>query len=145
VFACLQTAQDSLVKTTTLNPRRASWGMRAAAPVDSIVVGEAIVVILVLVIFIIVITVVIVVVSRNAAAEEGVSGAIPPLSLLLSSAVGVAAVAVALSLIPWPLNVRRSIIVPSHPDRFAAPFPYHRHRPPVCAPPLPSFAASRPS
>ncbi len=119
------------MKTTTLNLQRARWGTRTTALVDSIIVGEAIVVVVVVVI--VLIAVFVVAVSRDVVAEDGASGAVPPLSPLLSSAAVVAVAA--LYLIPRPLNVRRSIIVPSHPDRFATPFPYHHHRPPVHAPP----------
>ncbi len=108
------------MKTTTSNPRRARWGTRTVAPVDSIVAGEVINVLVVIVV-IIVIAVVVVVVSRDMAAEDGVSGA------------GVAVAA--LYLIPWLMNVECSIITPSHPDRFGTPFPYHHHRPPVPTPP----------
>jgi hypothetical protein len=72
----LRTAQDSLVKTTTSNPRGERWGTRTAAPVNSIVTGEAIVILVVLVV-IVIIAVVVVVISRNMAAEDGVSGAFP--------------------------------------------------------------------
>ncbi len=113
--------------TTTSNPRRARWDRRTAAPINSIVAGEAIVAVVVVVI--VVIAVVDVVVSRNVAGEDGVSGAVPPLSSLLSSA----AAQVALYLIPRPLIVRHSIIALSHPDRFAMPF---HHRPPVHTPPI---------
>ena len=52
----------------------APWGTRlVAAPVDSIVMGDAMVVVIV------VIVVVLVVISRNVAAEGGVGVAIPPL------------------------------------------------------------------
>ena len=128
--ACLQTAQDCSAKTMTLNPRRARWGTRTATPVDSIVAGKAIVVVVVIVV-IVVIAVVAVVASRDVAAEDGVSGAVPPLSSLLSSAAAEAA----LYLIPRLLNVRHLIITLSHPDRFVRPFPHHHHRPPVRAPP----------
>jgi hypothetical protein len=42
--------QDSLVKMMTSNPRGARWGTRTAAPVDSIVAGEAIFVLVVIVV-----------------------------------------------------------------------------------------------
>ena len=99
------------------NLQWARWGTRTTAPIYKIVVGKAIV--------IIIIVVVIDVVSRIATAEYGVDGAVAPLSSLA---------AVALSLIPL-LNVRCLIVAPSHPDRFAAPVPYHHHCPPVCAHP----------
>ncbi len=76
-------------------PRRARWGTRTAPPFDSIVAGKAIVVVVVVVI-IVVITVVVVVVSRDMAVEDGVSGAVPPMWLLLS----LTAVVAALYLIP---------------------------------------------
>jgi hypothetical protein len=94
----------------TSNPRWVRWGTRNAAPVDSIVGGEAIVIVVIIVV-IVVIASVAVVVSRDVGTEDGVSGAVPPLSSLLSSA----AVAMALYLILRPLNVRHSIITPSHP------------------------------
>ena len=103
--------------------------MRTAAPVNSIITGEAIVA--VVVVIIVVITIVVVVVSRDVAVEDGISEALPPLSSLLSSA----AAAAALYLIPRPLNVHSSIITPSHPVHFAMPFPYHHQRPPICTPP----------
>jgi len=115
-------------------------GHETATPVNLIVTCEAIFV--VVIVIVIVIAVVVVIDSHDVAAEDGVSGAVPPLSSLLS----LAAAAAALYLIPRPLNVHRSIIEPSHPDRrFVVPFPYHHHHPPVRPPlPLPSFATSRP-
>ena len=98
------------------NSRRARWGTRTAAPIDSIIAEEAIVVTI--------IVVVIVIVSRIGAAEDGVGVAVAPLA---SSAAAV------LSLIPL-LNVRRSIVAPSHITVIVLP---------SVPTPLPFVAASR--
>ena len=94
--------------TTSSKLRQARWGTRTTAPIDSIVAGKAI-----FVVIIVVVVAVVVVVSREAAVEDGVGGAVTPMSSLAAAA---------LSLIPL-LNVRRSIVAPSHSDRFAAPVP----------------------
>ena len=100
----------------------APWGTwLVAAPVDSIIMGDAIVIAIIIVIAV-------VVVSRNVAAEGGVGVATPPLLSSLSTSAAVVALFV-------PLNVHRS--TSHHPTLTlcgARPVNHH-HCPPVCAPP----------
>ena len=86
------------------------------APIDSILTDKAII--------IVIIVVVVVVISHIAAAEDGVGAAVTPLSSLAAAA---------LSLISL-LNLRRSIVAPSHITIIVLP---------SMSAPLPSVAASR--